>query len=423
MSRILLTTFGSYGDLHPYLAMAHVFRGAGHEVVLATHADYRDFVERAGAEFVALRPALADVGPEEEWTTKVHHPRNGAEYICRKLILPFLESNFETLIEVGRGSDVILSHLLTFATPVVAEKLCIPWLAVALQPAVILSVSDPPAVPVWKTLPDMPKWVVRSFYWMARMGTRSWFQPVQELRSRLGLPPGPNPMFDSFSPHGTLALFPREFCQPQPDWPAKIEQIGFPLFDTETTPHLTSEAEEFLQAGEPPVVFTLGSSIARMQSSFFETAHRVTQSLGRRAVFLAGVRRAEVQRTVGGDPSVFVAGYEPHSLIMPRGAAVVHHCGIGTTAQALASGRPQVAVAFAHDQPDNARRIARLGVGVDLPAPRVTVSSLQTAIETALSGTQFERASAFAKSLRCDAFGERLLAAVEPLLPRRVLDV
>lgn len=420
MSRLLLTTFGSYGDLHPYLAMTHAFRGAGHQVALATHADYREFVERAGAEFLPLRPALADVGPEEEWTQKVNHPRNGAEYICRKLILPFLESNYETLTHAARGCDLMISHLLTFATPVVAEKLGIPWLAVALQPAVILSVSDPPAVPVWKSLPEMPKWVVRGFYRMARQGTRPWFRPVEELRARLGLPPGPNPMFDSFSPHGTLALFPPEFAAPQPDWPAQVRQVGFPLFDTETSPHVTPEVEAFLHAGEPPLVFTLGSSISRMQSSFFETAQRVTRTLGRRAVFLAGVRRDAVAKAVGEDAAIFVAGYEPHSRIMPRAAAVIHHCGIGTTAQALASGRPQVAVAFAHDQPDNARRVARLGVGVGLPARDVTAASLRKSLETVLSGRYPARAAAFGQGISRDSFGPRLLTAIESLVPAAI---
>lgn len=417
MSRILLTTFGSYGDLHPYLAMAQALRGAGHEVVLATHADYRDFVERAGAEFVSLRPSLADAGPEEVWTQKANHPRTGIEYICRNLILPFLASNYEALTAAASRCDLMLSHLLTFAAPLVAEKRRLPWLSVALQPSVFFSVSDPSAAPVWTSLPEMPKWAVRGFYWMARQVTRAWFQPVQDLRRRLGMPPGPNPMFDGFSPYGTLALFPAEFAAPQPDWPAKVQQVGFPLFDTEASPHLTEETEAFLRDGDPPLVFTLGSSISRMKSPFYEVAHAAARKLGRRAVLLAGVRRAAVQEAVGDDQSVLVAGYEPHSLVMPRAAAVIHHCGIGTTAQALASGRPQVAVAFAHDQPDNARRIAGLGVGVALPASKVTADALGRAIEMALTSDCVSRAAAFRQRLRREAFAPRLLAAIEALVP------
>jgi rhamnosyltransferase subunit B len=420
VSRILLTTFGSYGDLHPYLAMTRAFRGAGHDVVLATHPDYRDFVEQAGAQFVPMRPSLADAGPEEVWTKKANHPRSGIEYICRGLILPFLESNYETLNVAAQGCDLALSHLLTFATPIVAEKRGIPWLSVVLQPSVFLSVADPPAAPVLPSLPRMPKWFVRGFFWLGLRISNSWLQPVHQLRSRLGLPLAANPLLDGFSPHGTLALFPETFAAPQPDWPRPLRQVGFPLFDTESSPHLSPELEAFLDAGDPPVVFTLGSSIVRMRHPFYETAHEVARRLGRRAVLLAGVRRDAVRQAVGNDSAIFVAGYEPHSLILPRAAAIVHHCGIGTTAQALVSGKPQVAVAFAHDQPDNARRIERLGVGVALPAGKVSVSTLTRALETTLSGDRAARAAAFAKGLSRDSFGPSLLAAVEALAPARI---
>jgi rhamnosyltransferase subunit B len=412
VSRILLTTFGSYGDLHPYLAMTHAFRALGHEVVLATHADYREFAERAGAKFVAMRPSLADVGPEEQWTRTANHPRRGIEFICRQLILPYLESNYEAVMPVARNCDLLVSHLLTFATPVVAEKLRAPWFSVALQPAVFLSVVDPPAVPVWPALPDMPKWVVRGFYRLARLATRSWFQPVQDLRARVGLPPAPHPMFDGFSPHGTLALFPAEFATPQADWPSGVRQVGFPLFDTEHSPHLSAETQSFLDAGEAPVVFTLGSSIARMQSDFFETAHRAVQRSRRRAVFLAGIRREAVAQAIGADANVLVAGYEPHSQLFPHAAAIVHQCGIGTTAQALASGRPQVAVPFAHDQPDNARRVAARGLGVVIPAGSLTTDRLAQALETVSGGEFPARAKAFAARIPRAGFAARLEAAL-----------
>jgi UDP:flavonoid glycosyltransferase YjiC (YdhE family) len=416
VSRLLLTTFGSYGDLHPYLAMAQAFRSAGHEVVLATHSDYQEFVERAGAEFVALRPSLADAGPEEEWTKRANHPRNGSEYIVRQLVLPYLQSNYDTLIGIAPRCDVVLSHILTFATPIVAEKLRKPWLSVALQPSVFLSVPDPPALGPLPFLPSAPKWFVRSFYWLAHRRMRSWFVPVDDLRQSVGLPPGRNPMLDGFSPYGTLALFPSEFASAQPDWPAAVTQLGFPLFDMEHSPHLSPEAQAFLDSGEPPVVFTLGSSIARMQSSFFKIAHEAVRKVGRRAVFLAGVRQESIQASVSGDRTIFVGGYEPFSQLFPHSAAIVHQCGIGTTAQALASGRPQVAVPFAHDQPDNARRIVDLGLGVAVPAGKLNAARLARALSEVLKPEVASRAEAFARRMPTDGFEERLQRSVSDML-------
>jgi rhamnosyltransferase subunit B len=83
--------------------------------------------------------------------------------------------------------------------------------------------------------------------------------------------------------------------------------------------------------------------------------------LGKRAVMLIGLA-PENQLTQPLPSSILVAAYAPHELLFPRGAAMVHHGGVGTTGQALRSGRPMIVVPFAHDQPDNAYRVHRLGV-------------------------------------------------------------
>ena len=93
MSRILMTTLGSYGDLHPYLAMARVLKQNGDEVTIATHAEYREAVERIGARFVLIKPGLDDLGPEADWAAKANHTLTGTQFIIRTLILPYLEDS------------------------------------------------------------------------------------------------------------------------------------------------------------------------------------------------------------------------------------------------------------------------------------------------------------------------------------------
>ena len=104
---------------------------------------------------------------------------------------------------------------------------------------------------------------------------------------------------------------------------------------------------------------------------FYEESIEAARRLGRRAVLLAGTEgAARLARSL--PPEVLALDQAPHSLLLPRAAAVVQQCGIGTLAQGLRAGRPILAVPFAHDQPDNAWRAARLGVARTIPSGRYT---------------------------------------------------
>jgi len=386
MARILLTTYGSSGDLHPFLAIGRVLRARGDRVTVATHPDYRVQVERQSLDFVPIPPGLADVGPEEVWVNRATHPVTSTSFIVRELILPYLQASHEAIDRAAAGQDLIISHMLTFAAPVVAEARGIPWLSCALAPTMLLSATDPPALGGLPLLPQLGRLspaMVRGLYGLVAMSTRGWFKPLRDLRRSRGLPAGgSNPLVRGFSPHGTLALFPSAFGEPQPDWPPRTRQIGFPLFDADDGSGLSTEMEGFLAAGDDPVVFTLGSTVVRAVTDFFSIAYEAVRTLGIRAVFVAGESR-QIPEDARADPRVLVTGYEPYSKVFPHASVIVHPAGVGTTAQACAAGRPQVLVPFANDQFDNARRVAALGAGVVLRARRVTVSRLSGAVAAA----------------------------------------
>jgi rhamnosyltransferase subunit B len=199
--------------------------------------------------------------------------------------------------------------------------------------------------------------------------TRGWPKPVYELRARLGLPRGENPIFQGqHSPHLVLALFSKVLADPQPDWPPHTVVTGHVFNDSPHGTALPPELREFLDEGPPPLVFTLGSSVVLAAGSFWDESIAAVRRMGSRAVFLVGPDRS---RTIQSSlPSNCLAvDRAPHSLLFPRAAAIVHQCGAGTLAQGLRSGRPVLAVPFAHDQPDNAWRAARLGTARILAPP------------------------------------------------------
>ena len=145
--RILLSTFGSLGDLYPYLAIALGLQERGHLPIIATSAAYRQTVEGFGLEFHPVRPDIPEPSEMPDKMRRVMDQRRGTEVVLQEWVLPTLPDSFDDLMDAAEGADLLVSHLLTFATPLVAELRGIPWVSTALQPSAILSAYDPPLFP------------------------------------------------------------------------------------------------------------------------------------------------------------------------------------------------------------------------------------------------------------------------------------
>jgi UDP:flavonoid glycosyltransferase YjiC (YdhE family) len=155
---------------------------------------------------------------------------------------------------------------------------------------------------------------------------------------------------------------------------------GFPFFNRAIA--MPPALAAFLDAGEPPIVFTLGSAAVNAAGSFFDESAAAAQALGARAVLLVG--RAAGNAPPSLPPDVLVAESAPHDQLFPRASVVVHQGGVGTTGQAMRGGRPQLVVPFAHDQPDNAFRVQSLGIARVLPAGRYRAARVVRELRTVL---------------------------------------
>jgi UDP:flavonoid glycosyltransferase YjiC (YdhE family) len=229
---------------------------------------------------------------------------------------------------------------------------------------------------------------------MADRATRPWMEPVMRLREAHGITDRSNPLLDGqFSPTMTLAMFSSMLGAPQSDWPAHTRQTGFVFHNGALT--MPGELERFLDEGEPPVVFTLGSSAVGAPGRFYAESAAAIERLGVRAVLLTG-GFAENER-VAPSRRVLLVQTAPHQSLFPRAAAIVHHGGVGTTGQGLRAGRPTLVVPYAHDQPDNAARLVRLGVARSVPATRYDATVVSRELERLLQDGRFQtRAAAVA---------------------------
>lgn len=392
-AHFLLTTFGSFGDLHPYIAVGMGLRNRGHRVTIATSENYRAKVEGEGLSFHAVRPDLTPLLDQPEIIARAFHPRRGSEYIIRDLFLPWVEQNCEDLMRIAPEADVLVGHSIAFATPAVAEALGKRWISVALQPSVFLSAFDPPVVsgmPIAQLLARLGPGFWRQWARFAKSVVRAWGWPLNDLRRKLGLPALANPLLDDmFSRYGTQAWFSRVMAKPQPDWPAHTTVTGFPFYD-KLGPGLglSRELKEFLDAGPAPIVFTLGSSAVFAAGRFFEESAGAAERLGVRALLLTGPdSRNRPGRAV--PKTIALAEYAPYSELFPRAAAVVHQGGIGTTAQAIRAGRPMLVTPFSHDQPDNAARMERLGAARVLALKNYRAQSVARELQAILEKERY----------------------------------
>jgi UDP:flavonoid glycosyltransferase YjiC (YdhE family) len=250
---ILLCSLGSHGDIHPYLALGRKLLHRGHAVTIGTSSYYRELIERHGIAFAPIRPeAPLD---DRAVMAKIMDARRGPETVVRKHVMPAIRDTYHDLVEPAACADLLVSHVLTYAVPVLAEKTGKPWASTVLSPMVFLSAHD---VPVLAPLPVLAKLRVlgpRINTWLIRQlkkVSRSWSQPVAALRRELGLPPGRDPLWKGqHSPRLVLAMFSPRFGPPQPDWPPNVEVTGFPFLDASGEP-LEPELDRFVSAGERP---------------------------------------------------------------------------------------------------------------------------------------------------------------------------
>ena len=363
------------------LRIALALRARGHRISFLGPEQHRPYVEPAGLVFhgVAVDEAVLD-------DPRLWHARHGFGVVWRATrgaaaaLLDFVDA-----LPVSEPC-VLLAHPLALpeADLCRAARPDIRVAAAYLAPSNLPTVHDPLVMgPV-----SVPRWVpLVSRRWLWRRVGHKLLDPVvlpgvNQARRLRGLPAVRDALGYLFQvPDLSLALFPAWFAPTQPDWPQPLLRSDFPLYDPDPGAPFSAELAAFLAHGEAPVVFTPGTG-NRQAGRYFQAALQAVARLGRRAIFLTA---HENQLPDSLPASVLWQPYVPLRKLLPECAALVHHGGIGTTAEALLSGIPQLVVPFAHDQFDNAARISSLGAGLTLPATRLSAARLTRRLRRLLS--------------------------------------
>jgi len=389
--RIILSTFGSFGDVHPYMALAMELQRRGHVPVIATMEVYREKVESAGLHFLPVRPNIAQPKEQDpELINKIMQPMTGPRFLVEEVVFPAVRDSYADLLEAVAGADLLVTHPAAPAGPLVGRKTGMPWISTVLAPFSFYSSYDPPVPPFWqwtRKLSVLGPGVMGFLLGVMKGSYKA--KAVTQFRDELGLENTGNPMFEGqHSPALVLALFSRVFGQPQPDWPPQTQITGFCFYDGNHETQIPDELIRFLDNGPPPIVFTLGSSAVWVARDFFEESIRAAKRLGRRAVLLIGDER-NLPRSL--PEGIMALDYVPYQSLLPRACAVVHHGGVGTTSQGLLAGVPTLIVPFAFDQSDNAEHAYKLGASRTLYRNKYLAPRVASELEELLRQPDYSR--------------------------------
>ena len=425
--RIVLSTFGSFGDIHPYIAIALELKARGHFPIVATSEVYREKMDALGLEFRAVRPDMPSYDDPEALTKLAEdliHQQKGTEGVIR-LFTQNPREVYDDLYAIAQDSDLLLTHPLPLVGPIVAQQLRIPWISSVLSPVSLFSAYDapvPPQMPALQYLFRLSPTLTRAIINIAMRKFQKPVEPIYRLRTELGMDRGENPLFTGqHSPKLVLALFSRLLAKPQPDWPANTLVTGFPFYDrrdyfgeNEVDPALL----QFLDAGEPPIVFTLGSSAFWVAKDFYRDSITAAAALGQRALLLIGHERNRPAEKL--PPGMAAFEYAPFGTVLPRAGIVVHQGGVGTTGQAMRSGHPQLIVPHAHDQFDNASRVKRLGCARVLARPRYNAANATKHLRLLLNDPKYAaNAAEVGQQVRKENGAALAVDAIEDVLRSR----
>lgn len=381
-----MQTWGSHGDVRPFVALAEGLQRAGHEVTLVLtcvdNAAYAGMVSPTGVKIRMVASPVVDPAESEKIGRIAYRMNNPLKQLKMLLSLcfePAEEAMFAAAQELAEESDVLIGHHFMYPTRIAAERAAKPFVSVLLSHAgVPTSYSHPLGLPFGH----------RFMWWLTRKLLHMAVSPYpNRLRRRLGMAPVTDVVNQIWlSDVLTLVGVSPSLCKREPDWAPSIQVCGFlDMPNMQLEGRLTDTLEAFLNAGEAPVYMTFGSWTPRDIGLQTETLRLFTDA-ARRSGCRAIIQCHDAAACgFQSDGQILYVSASPHHLIFPRCVAVVHHGGAGTTQATTLAGRPSVIVAHISEQEHWALELRKLGVaGKPLKRRSVSARSLAARIGAVL---------------------------------------
>ncbi len=388
--KIGIQTWGSDGDILPFMALAHGLQAAGHQVTVAyTSVDNKDYAGYAAAGgFAAVRaydgfpngldPVLIDI-------VRTNDPMKQFVLVMQRYFDPALDAMYAASQALCADNDIVIGHMVCHTLLTAAEKAGRPRVSIALAPLAVRTREIPLFGPNLGSFLNGLTWKLGDY-----VGRKKMFSRAEALRQREGLPPLASMQEQLYVSKDltliacSLALAPR-----RSDWGPHIHVCGDLHYPPGAHPiPMPPGLQDFIDAGAPPLYMTFGSLTQFQGESFDALMSEAVELAGCRAVLQSGGTDAISSH-------VFRCAQAPHAQVFPQCAAIIHHGGAGTSHSALRSGRPSIVVEHAFDQQFWGDELRRVGAaGKVLHRNTVTAPQLAQAIDTVLQSEPMRRRAA-----------------------------
>ena len=406
--KIGIQTWGSHGDIRPFIALAEGLQTAGHQVTLymtsVVDVDYSTSIPDSGVHIVQIASYIL---PSASQITKYYqfinekNPLKQAKLLFSEFFLPIENEMYEASVKLCQINDIVIGHTIHYTLQTAAEKTKTPYVSVML--AHIFPTTNQPPV----GFPRIGKWGNIFFWWLIRTILNKSLKPTIDMfRTKHGLEVAKDLLTDVWSSGKlTLIAVSPEICKQQDDWPKNIQVCGF--LNMENTPNegsISVQLEHFLDEADPPIYMNFGSmippilQIQKETIQLFEDASKLSNC---RAIIQMPLWE-ECQ--VKSSKIIHYVTSSPHHLIFPRCKAVVHHGGAGTTQTTMLAGIPSIPIAHTKEQEFWGLELKRLDIAPNLLIRRkVTPRKLAERISTVVnSPTMQENAQKIAQLMKIE---------------------
>lgn len=371
----------------------------GHHVSFCANPAFRATLEAERFVFHGLGPGFGS----EEYAA---HPEilasgagglEGLRHLMEHFVLPALPRAVSDLCTAAAEADLVLTHPAALSTPIAAELTGFRWMTLSVFPGLIPSRYTAPAGSPLPSLAGALGRRLNAIGWRTGEWTvrRAFDGPINEVRAGFGLGPARDIfLLGGLRAEKVLVLCPDAYFPRPPDWSPRVRLTGFTHFDSPGDRPVPRGLDSFLDEGPPPVLVSLGTSVALDPQAFYGSVEGALNALGVRGLFLVGLAR-----NLPDSPSARHAYFEyaPLSRVLPHCAAAIHPGGFGTTAAVLAAGVPSIVVPRAFDQPYNAERVEKLSLGRRIPWAQLDATRLERTLSEILADDALaQRVRAFA---------------------------
>ncbi|MFZ4771902.1 MAG: glycosyltransferase [Ferruginibacter sp.] len=396
--KIGIQTWGSEGDVRPFIALADGLVRSGHNVTLAISTDkprnYHELAKKYGFDINLL--ITPDTYTHDElakiWQSIILavNPIKQAELVLKYGFDPIMEDMYNASKELCKINELVIGHFFVFPLQIAAEKAGIPMVTINIVHNCL------PSTYIWPPgIPNLGKWSYSLGWKLVRFMINRIFLPrVNSLRKREGLSIHKDVMSQTWASKklNLIAVSPI-ICQRPPDWASNNQVCGF--LNPESTSivdELPKGLEEFIDSGSAPIYATFGSMMTPL------TNQQIKETVD---IWIGAIKKLNLRGILqvpfdnysefGNTSDIFIVKRSPYVNVFPKCLAIIHHGGAGTTQSALLSGKPSVIVAHMSDQFFWGAELERLGVASQtLKRASLSINNLAESISQLLSSNKYQ---------------------------------